>query len=115
VYQCHLFFQFRHRSFSHKFNHVKSIIKEENPDYFQKAIKDHWLTYHYHKDILTCEDDCKLSINPFGLSILRSFIINAVQLYLNAHKPSMKKLTMKKIYSSCKNNSSFLGILDETS
>lgn len=126
--------------FNPKFNHVKSIIKqvkyitdkngeekikeqylianfEENPDYFQKAIKDHWLceTYHYHKDMLTCEDDCKLSINPFGLSILRSFIINAVQLYINAHKPSMKKLTMKKIYSSCKNNSSFLGILDETS
>jgi len=65
--------------------------------------------------MLTCEDDCKLSINPFGLSIFRSFVINAVQLYLNAHKPTNKKLSMKKIYSSCKNNPFFLGDLDESS
>ena len=126
--------------FNIKFNHVKSIIKQikyitdergkekikkqylianfgESPEYFQKAIKDHWIceTYHYHKDMLTCEDDCKLSINPFGLSIFRSFVINAVQLYLNAHKRTNKKLSMKKIYSSCKNNPFFLGDLDESS
>jgi len=122
--------------FNPKFNHVKSIIKQikyitdesgkekikeqylianfaETPEYFQQAIKDHWIceTYHYHKDMLTCEDDCKLSINPFGLSIFRSFVINAVQLYHNAYKPTNKKLSMKKIYTSSKNNPSFLGNL----
>jgi len=116
------------------FTHIKSIIKQvkyitdkngktkikqhylianfiETPEFFQKAIKDHWIceTYHYHKDMLTCEDDCKLSINPFGLSIFRSFVINAVQLYLNQHKPFNKKLIMKRIYTSCKNNPCFLG------
>jgi len=126
--------------FNPKFNHVKTIIKqvkyitdksgkekikeqylianfEEAPKYFQEAIKDHWLceTYHYHKDMLTCEDDCKLSINPFGLSIFRSFVINAIQLYLNAHKPTNKKLIMKRIYDSCKNNPYFLGYLVDIS
>ncbi len=120
--------------FNPKFNHVKTIIKQvkyitdergkqkikeqylianfqESPEFFQKAIKDHWIceTYHYHKDMLTNEDDSKLSINPFGLSIFRSFVINAVQLYLNDHKPIDKKLIMKRIYSSCKNNPYFLG------
>lgn len=126
--------------FNPKFNHVKSIIKQvkyitdtsgketkkeqylianfqETPSFFQKAIKYHWLceTYHYHKDMLTGEDDCKLSVNPFGLAIFRSFVINAVQLYLNKHKPSDKKLTMKKIYNSCKNNPTFLGDLADVS
>jgi len=120
--------------FNPKFNHVKSIIKQvkyitdkrgketkkeqylianfqETPSFFQKAIKDHWLceTYHYHKDMLTDEDSCKLTVNPFGLAIFRSFVINAVQLYLNKHKPNDTKLTMKKIYNSCKNNPTFLG------
>lgn len=119
--------------YNSKFNHVKTIIKQKkyilNDDgkekvkehylianfsgsasYFQKSIKDHWIceTYHYYKDMLTREDDCKLSVNPFGLSILRSFVINAVQLYLNAHKPMNKKLNMSKIYSYCGNNPSFL-------
>jgi len=126
--------------FNPKFNHVKSIIKQVKyirdkhgketkkeqylianfqgtPSFFQKAIKDHWLceTYHYHKDMLTQEDSCKLSVNPFGLAIFRSFVINAVQLYLNKHKPTEKKLTMKKIYISCKNNPTFLGHLTEFS
>ncbi len=61
--------------------------------------------------MLTCEDDCKLSVNPFGLSIFRSFVINAVQLYYNAHKPMNKKLIMKRIYDSCRNNPHFLGSL----
>jgi len=126
--------------FNPKFNHVKSIIKQvkyitdttgketkkeqylianfqDTPSFFQKAIKYHWLceTYHYHKDMLKGEDECKLSINPFGLAIFRSFVINAVQLYLNKHKPSDKKLTIKKIYNSCKNNPTFLGDLADLS
>ena len=117
-----------------KFNHVKSIIKQvkyitdergkekikeqylianfqETPEFFQQTIKDHWIceTYHYHKDMLTNEDDSKLSVNPFGLSIFRSFVINAVQLYFNKHKPNNNKLIMKRIYHSCRNSPSFLG------
>ena len=68
----------------------------ETAEYFQKSIKDHRIceTYHYHKDMLTDEDDCKLSVNPF---------------YLNEHKPHDKKLIMDKIYRSCRNNPYFLG------
>ena len=120
--------------FNTNFNHVKTIIKQvkyitdkkgketvkesylvanfsETPAYFQSAIKDHWLceTYHYHKDMLTEEDDCKLSVNPFGLSIFRSIVINCVQLYLNEHKPRDKKVIMAGIYRSCRNNPTFLG------
>jgi len=120
--------------FNTNFNHVKTIIKQvkyitdkkgketvkesylianfsETPTYFQSAIKDHWLceTYHYHKDMLTEEDDCKLSVNPFGLSIFRSIVINCVQLYLNEHKPRDKKVIMAGIYRSCRNNPAFLG------
>lgn len=120
--------------FNTNFNHVKTIIKQikyttdkrgnekikenylianfsETAEYFQKSIKDHWIceTYHYHKDMLTDEDDCKLSVNPFGLSIFRSFVINCIQLYLNEHKAHDKKLIMAKIYRSCRNNPYFLG------
>ncbi len=122
-----------------KFNHVKTIIKqvkysddgsgkekvkenylianfEETPAYFQKTIKDHWIceTYHYYKDMLTREDDCKLSINPFGLAILRSFVINAIQLYFNIHKPLNKKLNMTKTYRYCRHNRDFLGKLESS-
>jgi hypothetical protein len=62
--------------------------------------------------MLTDEDDCKLSINPFGLAIFRSFIVNCVQLYLNEYKPHDKKLIMAKIYPSCRNNPYFLGEVD---
>ena len=56
----------------------------ETPKHFQEVIKDHWLceTYHYHKDMLICKDNCKLSINPSGLSIFSIFLINVIQLYL---------------------------------
>ncbi|MCK4441845.1 MAG: ISAs1 family transposase [Sulfurovaceae bacterium] len=126
--------------YNKKFNHVKTIIKqvkysddgsgkekvkenylianfEETPSYFQKSIKDHWIceTYHYHKDMLTCEDDSKLSVNPFGLSILMSFVINAIQLYLNKHKPMNKKLKMSKVYSYSRNNPYFLGKMEKPS
>lgn len=126
--------------FNPKFNHVKTIVKQvkhirdergnekikeqylianfkETPKFFQETIKDHWLceTYHYHKDMLTREDDSKLSINPFGLSIFRSFVINSIQLYFNENKPKDKKLIMKRIHDSCRNNPSFLGNLTNVS
>lgn len=116
------------------FSHIKTIIKQkkytiknngktkitehylianfvETPLYFQQTIKDHWRceTYHYHKDMLTNEDDCKVSVNPFGLGMLRSFVINCIQLHLNKYKPIHKTLNMSGIFKSCKNNPSFLG------
>lgn len=116
------------------FSHIKAIIKQvkyisdkkgktkikeqylianfsESPSYFQESIKDHWRceTYHYYKDRLTKEDDCKISVNPFGLAILRSFVINCIQLHLNKHKPDNKSLNMSGIFKSCANNPFFLG------
>jgi hypothetical protein len=118
------------------FSHIKSIIKQvkyindmkgktkvkkqylianfiESPSYFKEGIKDHWRceTYHYYKDRLTKEDDCKISVNPFGLAILRSFVINCIQLHLNKHKPDNKSLNMSGIFKSCGNNPDFLGRL----
>ncbi len=80
---------------------------------FKEGIKDHWCceTYHYYKDRLTKEDDCKISVNPFGLAILRSFVINCIQLHLNKHKPKNKSLNMSGIFKSCGNNHDFLGRL----
>ncbi len=116
------------------FSHIKSIIKQvkyisdnegktkvkeqylianfsEDAIYFKEGIKDHWRceTYHYYKDRLTKEDDCKISVNPFGLAILRSFVINCIQLHLNKHKPDNKSLNMSGIFKSCANNPFFLG------
>jgi len=55
---------------------------------FHDLTLHHWKieTYHYHLDMLTKEDDHIAYVNPFSISILRSFAVNLYQLYLNAHK-----------------------------
>jgi len=73
---------------------------------FHDTILHHWRveTYHYHLDMLTKEDDHIAYVNPFSMSILRSFAINLYQLYLNAHKGDkiMKsKVTMAEIKRTC--------------
>ena len=73
---------------------------------FHDTILHHWRveTYHYHLDMLTKEDDHIAYVNPFSMSILRSFAINLYQLYLNAHKGEkiMKsKVTMAEIKRTC--------------
>jgi hypothetical protein len=73
---------------------------------FHDSILHHWSveTYHYHLDMLTKEDDHIAYVNPFSISILRSFTINLYQLYLNAHKGEkiMKaKVTMAEIKRTC--------------
>lgn len=120
--------------FNSSFNHIQTIIKQvkyitdkdgkqkikvqylianykDEAKNFQDAIKIHWVceTYHYHKDMLTKEDECYLSTNPFSLSILRSIVINHIQLYFNANKPENKNLKMKTIYKNCTNSPDFLG------
>jgi hypothetical protein len=73
---------------------------------FHNSILHHWRveTYHYHLDILTKEDDHIAYVNPFSISILRSFAVNLYQLYFNAHKGKkiMKsKVTMAEIKRTC--------------
>jgi len=75
---------------------------------FHNKILQHWNveTYHYHLDMLTCEDNHIAYIEPFNISILRSFTINLYQLYLNANKGTKindKKISMARI----KRNASF--------
>jgi hypothetical protein len=55
---------------------------------FYNKILQHWRveTYHYHLDTLTKEDDHICYVNPFSISILRSFTVNLYQLYFNIHK-----------------------------
>jgi len=69
---------------------------------FHNKILQHWNveTYHYHLDKLTKEDDHIAYIEPFNISILRSFTINLYQLYLNANKGTKingKKISMARI------------------
>ena len=62
--------------------------------------------------MLTKEDDHIAYVNPFSMSILRSFAINLYQLYLNAHKGEkiMKsKVTMAEIKRTCLYRAIFVG------
>jgi len=73
---------------------------------FHDIILQHWRveTYHYHLDMLAKEDNHIAYVNPFSMSILRSFAVNLYQLYLNAHKGEkiMKaKVTMAEIKRTC--------------
>ncbi len=73
---------------------------------FYNSILQHWSieTYHYHLDMLTKEDKHIAYVNPFSISILRSFTINLYQLYFNKHKGEkiMKsKVTMAEIKRTC--------------
>ena len=72
-------------------------FKDKTPHQFHDIILAHWRveTFHYHKDMLTYEDDHICYVNPFSISILRSFAINLYQLFLNENKD--KKLDNRKI------------------
>ncbi len=81
-------------------------------DFYNKILQ-HWRveTYHYHLDMLTKEDDHIAYINPFSISILRSFAVNLYQLYFNKNKD--KKIldaiptTMANIKHVCKRDDYF--------
>ena len=69
---------------------------------FHDKILQHWHieTYHYHLDMLTKEDSHIAFVEPFSISILRSFTINLYQLFLNTNKDSKimdKKISMSRI------------------
>ena len=61
---------------------------KDTAEEFYNKILEHWRveTYHYHLDTLTKEDEHICYVNPFSISILRSFTINLYQLYFNIYK-----------------------------
>jgi len=86
---------------------------------FHEKILQHWRveTYHYHLDMLTEEDNHIAYIEPFSISILRSFAINLYQLFLNANKgkkvlPS-GKTTMAEIKRNSQHRNDFTADLFE--
>ena len=72
-------------------------FKNKIPQQFHDMILAHWRveTFHYHKDMLMQEDDHICYVNPFIMTILRSFSVNLYQLFFNEHKG--KKLDNRKI------------------
>jgi len=80
---------------------------------FHNKILQHWHieTYHYHKDMLTKEDDHICYVNPFSMTILRSFAINLYQLYFNKNKDTKIDdtfpTTMANIKKSCHHRDDF--------
>jgi predicted transposase YbfD/YdcC len=94
------------QSVEYLISNYKSSAKE-----FRDKILQHWRveTYHYHLDNLMDEDDHIAYINPFSISILRSFALNLYQIFFNNHKdekilsPSTKT-TMANIKNHCKHS-----------
>jgi predicted transposase YbfD/YdcC len=85
---------------------------KSNGEFFYHSILRHWdiETYHYHLDMLTKEDKHIAYINPFSMSILRSFVINLYQLYFNANegkKIKRAKVSMVEIQRACHHMDSF--------
>ena len=86
---------------------------------FANIVLQHWRveTYHYHLDMLTEEDDHIAYVNPFSISILRSFIVNLYQLFLNKNKDKKVlptgKTTMAEIKRTCLHSDDFLSDLFE--
>jgi len=74
---------------------------------FHQKILQHWRveTYHYHLDMLVEEDNHIAYKEPFSIAILRSFVINLYQLFLNANKDRKVlptgKTTMAEIKRNC--------------
>ena len=80
---------------------------------FHQKILQHWRveTYHYHLDELTEEDDHIAYIDPYSISILRSFAVNLYQLFLNSNidkKPfGTAKVTMAETKRYCMHDDIF--------
>lgn len=87
-------------------------FKSDAKDFYNKILQ-HWSveTYHYHKDMLTCEDDHICYVNPFSMTLLRSFAVNLYQLYFNENKNNkildMIPTTMANIKKYCQNCDNF--------
>ena len=89
------------RTIHYNIANFKAVAKS-----FHDTILQHWRveTYHYHLDMLTKEDNHSAYVNPFSISILRSFAVNLYQLYFNRHegeKIMKAKVTMAEIKRTC--------------
>lgn len=113
-------------STSFKTGEVKTTVEYLIANYkstaqeFRNKILQHWRveTYHYHLDNLMEEDDHIAYINPFSISILRSFAINLYQIYCNKYKDEKilsksAKTTMANIKNYCKHNDELVSSLLE--
>ncbi len=91
---------------------------------FKDIILQHWgiETYHYHLDMLTKEDAHICYVDPFSISILRSFAINLYQLFFNKYKgekiivedvQTKKPLTMARTKRYCENSDIFISDIFE--
>jgi predicted transposase YbfD/YdcC len=91
---------------------------------FKNIILQHWgvETYHYHLDKLTKEDAHICYVDPFSISILRSFVINLYQLFFNKYKgekiivenvQTKKPLTMARTKRYCENSDIFISDIFE--
>ena len=88
---------------------------------FGEKILAHWRveTYHYHLDTLLQEDDHIAYKEPFAIAILRSFVLNLIQLFYNVNKDKKVlptgKTTIKEIQRTAQHNDSFAAALFEQS
>jgi len=90
-------------------------FKGKTPHEFHDMILAHWRveTFHYHKDMLTSEDDHICYVNPFAMTILRSFAVNLYQIYCNNNKnitiddEIIDKSTMANIKKVCHHDDKF--------
>ena len=134
--------------YDNRFNNIQTIIKTTKETYcsiekkskittqylianfktnakeFKDIILQHWgiETYHYHLDMLTHEDTHICYVNPFSISILRSFAVNLYQLFFNKYKDekiivenvqTKKPLTMARTKRYCENSDIFISDIFE--
>ena len=85
--------------------YLMANFKTTAKDFYDKTLQ-HWHveTYHYHLDMLMDEDDHIGYVEPFSMSILRSFSINLYQLFLNKYKDQKVLPTGKTIMVDIKRN-----------
>ena len=113
-------------STSFKTGEVKTTVEYLIANYkataqeFRETILQHWRveTYHYHLDNLMEEDNHIAYVNPFSISILRSFSVNLYRLYLNKYKDKKvlsksAKTTMANIKNYCKHSDELVSNLLE--
>jgi predicted transposase YbfD/YdcC len=134
--------------YDNRFNHIQTIIKttkeivnnstgevkitiqylianfKTSAKEFKDIILQHWgvETYHYHLDKLTHEDAHICYVDPFSISILRSFTINLYQLFFNKYKgekiivenvQTKKPLTMARTKRYCEHSDIFISDIFE--
>lgn len=90
------------------YQYLIANFKNKTSLQFHDIILAHWRveTFYYHKDMLTCEDDHICYVNPFTMTILRSFAVNLYQLFFNNNQESklfdnQRKPTMANIKKAC--------------